>query len=450
MREGVTTTIESYADLLAIEKPLNPIPWEEYLFDLDRKPSRVKKGKIKFLLPEKKEIFSGVGIIELEKEGFLNQKGLYVDAKEKKIIFPFSLKSALSDIRVKPRYFYYHPKKFPYEFVSAVSKGEIRKLFFNALRQICLWEDMEYQHLWYYPQNFLSVFIFRVDTDFAREREIKITYEILKEVGINATWFINTKEHQRLIPFFTQLRKEGEDIQLHCYTHNLFPDYQSNYLNIQKGKEILEKEGIMVKGFASPFGLFNESLYRVLSDLGFSFSSEFALSYDDFPFYPEIRGRKFPILQIPIHPIGFGRLLEAGFNEEEIFAYYKNYIDWRYKNSLPIVIYDHPHRIAQFPQLFRSILKYACGKRKIWLTTMTDFYEWWKRREGNEGAIHIIKGEKEIFRNGEESFQPKMENYFPYHPERIKRMRLGFFPNWRLRAKSIFWRLNKYLKGKIR
>ncbi|MEO0102092.1 MAG: polysaccharide deacetylase family protein [candidate division WOR-3 bacterium] len=438
------------SDLLKTEGLLKPLPIENHLFDFDAHfPIKAKKGKIKFLFPQRKEIFSGVGIIDLEKKGFLFKEGVYEKEEEVKIILPFSLKESLLDTKVKPRFFYFHPRKFPYEFVSAVSKGEIKKLLFNALRQICLWQDIEYQHLWYYPKNFLSVFIFRLDTDFAREREIKITHQILREVGINATWFINSKEHKRLIPFFAHLKKEGEDIQLHCYAHNLFPDYQRNYFNIKKGKELLEEKGIEVKGFASPFGLFNQFLYEVLSDLGFSFSSEFGLSYDDLPFYPRIEDKKFPILQIPIHPMCVGRLLEAGFNEKTMITYYKNYIDWRYGNRLPIIIYDHPHRLAQFPNLFKELINYAKSKERIWLTTMARFYQWWKEREQGEGQIHIINREGEYLKDREKEEPIKrLSLYFPSNLSKIKGIRNGIIPNLRLKAKSMLWKVNRYLKGR--
>lgn len=435
------------SDLLKTEGLLNPIPMENHLFDFDANlPIKAKKGKIKFLLPQRREIFSGVGVIDLEKRGFLFKEGVYEKEEELKIILPFSLTETLLDTKVKPRFFYFHPQKFPYEFVSAVSKGEIKKLFFNALRQIYLWQDIEYQHLWYYPKDFFSTFILRLDTDFAKEKEIEKTWRVLQETKIHATWFINAKAHKRLIPFFVHLKREGEDIQLHCFIHNLFPDYQRNYDNIRRGKEILAEEGIEVKGFASPFGLFHLSLYSALSDLAFSFSSEFGLSYDDLPFYPRIEDKKFPILQIPIHPICVGRLLEAGFNEREMIAYYRNYIDWRYENRLPIIIYDHPHRVAQFPNLFKEIINYAQSKTEIWLTTMTGFHQWWEERERGEGQIHIIKREGEYLKDSGEKSLPKVSPYFPAHPRKIRGIKNGIIPNLRLKAKSMLWGVNRYRK----
>ncbi len=443
--------------LLQIEGLLNPIPIEDHIFDLasSQTPlsSKIKIGKSKSLFPQRREIFSGVGIIDLESKGLLLKEGIYENPNEKIIVLPFSLEQALGDIRVGPKYFYFHPKKFPYEFVSLVAKGDIRKLFFNCLRQIYHWQGIEYQHLWYYPNGFRSAFIFRLDTDFAQEKEIKKTYQLLKETGIQGTWFINTKEHQKFIPLFAGLKKEGEDIQLHCFVHTLFPDYQRNYDNILKGKEILQGGGIEVKGFAAPFGAFNLPLYQVLADLQFSFSSEFSLSYDDFPFYPVIKGKVLPLLQIPCHPIGVGRLLEAGFTPEEMLEYYKTYINWRYQNYLPIFIYDHPQRVAQFPELFHSIFNYLKEKGDIWLTTMEKFYRWWKEREiaQERKIIHRIKEGGEYLEDGENiKSLPKVSIYFPADLRRIKRIKFGLFPNLRLRVKGLLWKVNKYLKGKTK
>jgi peptidoglycan/xylan/chitin deacetylase (PgdA/CDA1 family) len=440
-----------FSDLLKTEGLINPIPIDDFIFDFDSVfPIKAKRGKISFLLPQKREIFAGVGIIDLAKRGFLFPEGIYENREEKKIILPFSLTEALLDTEIRPRYFYYHPKRFPYEFVSSVSKGEIRKLFFNALREIYFWQGIEYQHIWYYPKGFYSAFIFRLDTDFAKAKEIEKTYQILKETKINATWFINAKEHKDLIPFFAELKKEGEDIQLHCFVHNLFPDYQRNYENIKKGKEILEKGGIEVKGFASPFGFFNQSLYSVLTDLDFSFSSEFGLSYDDFPFYPRIKGKEFPVLQIPIHPICFGRLLEAKFEIKEILEYYQNYIDWRYNNFLPIFLYDHPHRVSQFPELFQKIINYAKSKEGIWLTTMAEFAQWWKERErgGERAFLHTIKADRESFSEGRTLTRKTF--YFPFNRAKIKAMRSEISQKINFKARVLFWQINKYLKGRTK
>ncbi len=440
--------------LLQIEGLVNPISLAGHIFDYEsvqelKAKIRLKRKKIRYLLPQKREIFSGVSIIDLEEKALLFKEGVYENREDRIIILPFSLKRSLLDTRIRPKYFYYHPKKFPYEFVSLVSKGEIRKLFFNAMREIYSWLEIEYKHIWYYPLHYRSAFIFRLDTDFARERELKKSYQLLKETGIKGTWFVNTKEHKKLIPLFASWQKEGEDIQLHCFIHQIFPDYKRNYENILQGKEILREGGIAVNGFAAPFGTFNLPLYQVLSDLDFSFSSEFCLSYDDFPFYPVIQEREFKTLQIPIHPICVGRLLEAGFTPYEMFQYYKNYIDWRYKNSLPIFIYDHPHRVASFPELFRRIINYIKEKGDIWITTMAEFYNWWKEREqeGERCALNIIKGERAGFARPDEketALRPREVVYFPIKSSRIKKGNIKLF------IKGILWRMNKYLKGRTR
>ncbi len=434
-----------WQSLLATEGVLEGIPIEGSLFDLDSFKNG-KKERIRTIFPKARRIFSGVGPIDLQANGLLFPEGVYEAEGENIIVLPFSTKKALEDCRISPKYFFFAKRKFPYEFVSLVSKGEVRRLIFNAFRLISLRLRGEYRHISYYPKGFRSAFLFRIDTDFATEREIKETYSLLKRMGIRGTWFINAKEHKSLLSFFSSLK--GEDIQLHCFAHKTFPDYNRNYEQISKGKRVLEDAGIEVKGFAAPFGLFNLPLYQALLDLNLSFSSEFGLSYDDLPFYPSFGEREFPILQIPIHPICLSRLLEAKFCEEEIFFYYKNYIDWRYKNSQPVFLYDHPHRIAQFPKLWERIIRYIKEKEGIWFMTMSEFFNWWQERK----EVRQSLTEKRIPQESERYEIKTLKDFpeeivqFPIENPKIERVKFGLRGRLRLKWKVLSWKITKYLK----
>ena len=333
--------------------------------------------KISYILNDGSDSFNNITAVDLELPGYLcaGRTRIYQSSFGKGYIIalPFDVNQAICDTRNEQKPFYYPSRKFPNEIVSVVSKGAVRKLVVNCLRTLFNKMNLPYVHLWYYPKDYKSVFSFRVDTDYSPEKALKVTYDLEEKTDIRFTYFVNTKEHPNIT-------NSDKDFQIHCYIHKVFKDYQKNYDNIKKAKSILEYNSIKPIGFVSPFGLWNENLQKAMEDCGIQYSSEFSLSYDDLPFFPIIENKRSNVLQIPVHPICIGRLVHAGLTPEKCFDYYKRYFAKQVQANEPLFIYDHPHRIAQFPDVFILILNNAKKLPDIWLTNMTEFYHWWKVR----------------------------------------------------------------------
>ena len=64
-------------------------------------------------------------------------------------------------------------------------------------------------------------------------------------------------------------------------------------MNLERAHRILCSSGFEPVGFAAPHGRWRASLDEQLEDLGYLYSSDFQIGYDDFPFYP-VAGR--PVL----------------------------------------------------------------------------------------------------------------------------------------------------------
>src|SRR5207244_3181934 len=94
-------------------------------------------------------------------------------------------------------------------------------------------------------------------------------------------------------------RLRGGDVGSHGYWHHTYADADDNLRNVARGIEVLRAAGIEPSGFVAPHGRFNGGLLDALQRLGVTHSSEFALAYDDWPFFP--RGSS--LLQIPVHPV---------------------------------------------------------------------------------------------------------------------------------------------------
>lgn len=331
-----------------------------------------KPKRVNYLLNDNSDIFDNITAIDIQYFGYEN---IYQSDYDKSYIIaiPFNINQALFKTRNERKPFYYPSRKFPNEITAKVSKAAIRKLVINCIRKLYQKMNLNYCHLWYYPNQMQSAFTFRVDTDFGPAKTLQATLDLEDKTNFKFTYFINTKVH----PILTD---NIRDFQIHCYEHEVYKDYQKNYDNINKARTILEKSGIKPIGFVSPYGLWNENLAKAIEDNHLKYSSEFSLAYDDLPFFPMIENRLSNVLQIPIHPICIGRLLHAGLNKEQCLDYYKRYFQKQLQTSEPIFIYDHPHRIGQFPDTFYKILELAKRLPDIWLTNMTEFYHWWQMR----------------------------------------------------------------------
>ena len=112
------------------------------------------------------------------------------------------------------------------------------------------------------------------------------------------------------------------DTQSHGHFHHVYREPEANRLNLERGTEILCSSGIEPVGFAGPHGRWRASLDEQLEDLGYLYSSDFQIGYDDFPFYPW-RGDRFSrVLQIPVHPVCEGLFLEAGVDDPRLIGEY--------------------------------------------------------------------------------------------------------------------------------
>jgi peptidoglycan/xylan/chitin deacetylase (PgdA/CDA1 family) len=433
--------------------------------------------KTRYVIPTSDNIFNNVGLIDVGRNGYApyetSTPKVYMDdyGQGKIIALPFDVNQALINSGSRTKFFCYPAQKLPYETVAEVSSGEIRKLIINCLRILYKHQNLYYLHLWYYPATCASVFTFRVDTDFSAWDNIQTVIRLAQDNELSFTWFVNTKAQKDYLPDFPEVQKSGQDIQLHCFLHNVFSDYVHNRDNIAKGKELLKSVGIEPVGFAAPFGEWNEDLAQVLEDFDFRYSSEFTLAYDDLPFNPVVLEHNSKVLQIPVHPICVGRLLQAGFDYNQILLYFKRYINLGYQTREPIMIYDHPHRIHQIPQVFDEIFKNVKDLKNIWITNYTQLAQWWKQRETIAFNGSILQGQLKIITpkenpkctlhiispSGQESFLPLRNGNYPLDQltwltmpepimveEGIERIRQGEFI---LQIKEFINTLDRRMKG---
>jgi len=419
---------------------------------------------IAYIEPETNPAFDGVGVIDLALPGFcsnqanlgrLDNQGAALYAQKLGngfcIALPFDVAAALRDQRRTLKAFFYDCPELPYEEVAVTTQQGVRRLVVNCLRELSRHAGVPYVHVWYYPKFKHTAFAFRVDGDFANKDQLDKTIKLAAKHNLRFSWYLNTKAHRALMSLFSDLGRQGHDIQLHCFEHKVFDDLEHNLGNLKAGLEIMHHAGFKPLGAVGPFGHWNEPLDQALEQSGVKYSSEFCRAYDDFPFYPLLSSGVSKVMQIPVHPICFGRLLQAKLKPDAIAHYFAGHFNARYAGGETLFIYDHPHRIAENATTFDAIFKLVSGAKDIWLTTLTEFFEWWVTRSSVEfevladkgilsveagydidQALHIVDGDREAlvpmmgreFEPDEINWQPIRRKY-PYKPEMLKAKKLG-------------------------
>ncbi len=142
------------------------------------------------------------------------------------IALPFDPAALVLDRRSAVKSFYSSKRRLPFEMVSLVSKGEIRMLVSQCLELLHQSRGLPYVHLWHFPNGARSVFCFRIDTDNGTDEQMKELSLAVHRNGISATWFVDTKSHEKSMKYYTEMYRQ--EIGVHCYEHQTFPDYERN------------------------------------------------------------------------------------------------------------------------------------------------------------------------------------------------------------------------------
>lgn len=272
-------------------------------------------------------------------------------------------------------------EKQPSEVVALHHKAAIRTCVTEMVHEWKFGRGEPYCHLWYYPEKYRTVAAFRVDCD---STDYQSFFKLVSHAGrhcIPLTWFLHTEAQASYLADIRDIKRDGHDIQLHCYRHETYADFRQNLDNIRKGKELMEANGMVPAGYASPFGKWNPDLNRVLEQLKFSYSSEFAMGYDDFPFYPVTGNKTSKILQLPVHPICIGSLRKSYHSPEEMMSYFERVIHQCHQTSRPIMLYGHPYReIDHYGDVIQFIFCILKDLKNTWVTTYSAYASWWKKR----------------------------------------------------------------------
>lgn len=302
--------------------------------------------------------------------------------------------------------------KNPGETIAKINKALLRQEVIKVVREKVFQKNLPYIHLAHYPTGYHNVGTFRVDCDKSDQARFENVLIHSDRHKFPMTWFIEVGAQEGYLSDIAETSKAGHDLQLHCYHHITYNNYSQNKRNIIKGKDLMQRVGIEICGFASPFGKWNPSLNRVLEELNFSFSSEFAMGYDDLPFHPVFKRQVSNVIQIPVHPICIGSLRDVGFTSQEMIAYYDRIIKYKFERNLPIMLYGHPkNEIDRFPEVIDFILSTLNSLPNVWITTYSEFAKWWQKRLKTDYSVFFENDNLKVSTdNTDRSLQLHLEN----------------------------------------
>ncbi len=345
------------------------------------------RTRIRYLMPDDRlntdaiADLGGYYTTTVQSNSGMNQSGCHCikianHLNGKIIVLPDNIIGKVLTWNYAHRYFYReNGPRYPMEIVSGASKGVIRRLVQNALMHLFHSIGLPFVTLSPSPFGKNPLFLFRIDTDYSSQNQLKTFHEALEDFGFMATWFIETKTQAGNIRQYKDFA--GHELAYHCYRHRTFRSSSKNEADFRKGLHLLEEHGIKPSGYAAPQGIWTPALAETIERFGFEYSSEFSLGYDDLPFRPYLNGNLTGTMQIPVHPVSTGRLLQARLTEKEMIRYYYSQVDRQLSIGEPLVLYDHPahgqHEV--FRKVFEKIRSHSFANMR-----MLDYARWWKKR----------------------------------------------------------------------
>ncbi|MBW7887273.1 MAG: hypothetical protein H3C35_02800 [Bacteroidetes bacterium] len=289
---------------------------------------------------------------------------------------PFDVNALIiSTNAVRKNFWFEGVLRYPNEITAGVSKGGLRKLVQHKLMRLHHFRKLPFIHKWYFPQQAQTVFTFRVDTDSGTQEQLTTLFELCRQFVIPTEWFVDVQSHEQQLSLFRSFN--SQEIGVHCYRHKIFYDYEQDKNNFSTAKQLLERQDIIPNGIALPYGTWTETLGKIIQELHFPFSSEFALNYDDLPFFPFCENQFSTTLQLPIHPVSIGIMKRARFTEDEMREYYLHLIDRYAVFREPICLYHHPTHLhfSVFKSVFEKI-----RNLNILTLSYSQYNDWWRKR----------------------------------------------------------------------
>jgi hypothetical protein len=273
------------------------------------------------------------------------------------------------------------------ERVARFPKGAIRRRLVGKLRAAVTSAGGLWARLAPFPFPYRSAFNFRADLDEPQVEDYDRFARARRKLADCCTHFVSTAAYYGVPAVLDDLLRF--DTQSHGHYHVVYRDPVANRRNLVRAHELLMDAGFEPVGFAAPHGRWNPGIDGVLEDLGYAYSSDFQLGYDDLPFFPWRGGRFSKVLQVPIHPVCEGLFFEAGaVGGRPVVEYLRGVVRAKVAAGEPAFVYGHPERrLGRHPEVLAALEAVISGEPLLWRVTLTEFALWWRWRSERRWSV---------------------------------------------------------------
>ena len=265
------------------------------------------------------------------------------------------------------------------ERVARHPKARIRRKLVDRIRLAVTKAGGIWARLAPYPFPYRSAFNLRLDLDEHEPEDYARFARARRPLDDCSTHFVSTEAYGGSTGVLDDLRRV--DTQSHGHYHFVYREPEANRRNLERAHRLLVESGFAPEGFAGPHGRWNEGIDQVLEDLGYSYSSDFQLGYDDLPSFPWRGDRFSKVLQVPVHPLCEGVFFEAGGDARTVADHFVRVIRAKSEAGEPAFVYGHPEgRLGRHPEIVRELAEAVGRESLLWRTTLTEFARWWRWR----------------------------------------------------------------------
>lgn len=271
------------------------------------------------------------------------------------------------------------------EHVNSVSKQKLLHLVLRFLIYLHEVRNIPFVHKWWFPEDSDTVCLFRIDSDFATQDEVKDLTEFLNREKLPNSWFLHVQAHENWLDQFHYV--DRSEIAVHGYHHKVYKTSLRNRRNIEEAVKKLRYARFQPNGYASPYGIWNETVEDSLKDFHFNYTSEFSFAYNCLPLFAPGNS-----LQLPIHPVCIASLEKAGADETEMINYFSRVAETRQYFHDPVAFYHHPS--DNHLNVWRNVFKKIKEKHDIRFMTFLEWATWWHKRES--ATPHVFYSGSEL------------------------------------------------------
>lgn len=299
------------------------------------------------------------------------------------------------------------------ERVARYPKAAIRRRLIARLREVVIGAGGLWARLGAFPFPYRSAFNFRADLDERCVEDYARYARARRRLADCSTHFVSTHAYGDVPAVLQDLLRV--DTQSHGHYHVVYRDPESNLRNLTRADVVLRDSGFEPVGYAAPHGRWNPGLDDAIEAVGYRYSSDFQLDYDDLPFFPwrADAGRFSRVLQVPVHPICEGLFFDAGATKGKVVAdHLVRAVRAKIDAGEPAFVYGHPERrLGRHPEVLAALAESVAGEPLVWRVTLTEFAEWWRwRGEQRWSVVPKGDGRHEVqFDDWRSEFPPTLE-----------------------------------------